>query len=293
MAEDEAKERSAERAVESIAMLPVLTDSSGIFVSRLAAKSTEAHISHAPIAEVRNANGSSSAGGNGKSLSIPQDKTNGKQIEKEPQLYKQPEFDTKPLAALENALQNLASELRKANAPQSQKCSNCGCKGGESGSDADFFYKNIGTVAALGASITFALIISDIKDPHEISQHGRFDLSTVRILLAVSWMLFMIVLSLSFSLAQKFKHESAEEDEEKKDGPTGLATVVYVLELGAVMCLSLVVAAYVEIVGYIMVALVSIVVVALALKVTALRWLDKWFDNWWYMYGSSDRRGSL
>jgi uncharacterized membrane protein YhaH (DUF805 family) len=115
----------------------------------------------------------------------------------------------------------------------------------------------------------------------------------VRILLAVSWMLFMIVLSLSFSLAQKFKHESAEEDEEKKDGPTGLATVVYVLELGAVMCLSLVVAAYVEIVGYIVVALVSIVVVALALKVTALRWLDKWFDNWWYMYGSSDRRGSL
>jgi hypothetical protein len=51
MAEDEAKERSAERAVESIAMLPVLTDSSGIFVSRLAAKSTEAHISHAPIDE--------------------------------------------------------------------------------------------------------------------------------------------------------------------------------------------------------------------------------------------------
>jgi hypothetical protein len=44
MAEGEAKELSAERAVESIAMLPVLTDSSGLFVSRLATKSTEAHI---------------------------------------------------------------------------------------------------------------------------------------------------------------------------------------------------------------------------------------------------------
>jgi hypothetical protein len=68
MAEGEAKERAAERAVESIAMLPVLTDSSGMFVSRLATKSTEAHISHAPITEVHNANGSSSAGGNGESL---------------------------------------------------------------------------------------------------------------------------------------------------------------------------------------------------------------------------------
>jgi hypothetical protein len=41
---------------------------------------------------------------------------------------------------------------------------------------------------------------------------------------------------------------------------------VYVLELAAVTCLSLVVAAYVEVVGYLMVGLVCLVVVALVLK---------------------------
>ncbi|KIW24530.1 hypothetical protein, variant [Cladophialophora immunda] len=118
-------------------------------------------------------------------------------------------------------------------------------------SDWDFFFKNIGTVASLGASITFALIVTDIKDPRLVSRHGWIDLSTVRIMLATSWILFMAVLSLSFSFGQRLKNHNS--------GSMPFLTV-YILELAAVMCLSFVVAAYVEVVGYVGIALVSIAV---------------------------------
>ncbi|KAE9366616.1 hypothetical protein N431DRAFT_562003 [Stipitochalara longipes BDJ] len=178
------------------------------------------------------------------------------------------------LASLESALRDVASELRKRNPPATKESK-----------DSDVFYKNIGTVAALGASITFALIVSDIADPHAVSRHGRFDLSTVRILLAVAWMLFMVVLSLSFSIGQKVKHDSSEkglykwEKKRRERKNKILSTGVYVLELAAVTCLSLVVAAYVEVVGYIMVALVFLVVVALVLRFLG--------DRYYYIFASS------
>ncbi|KAL6249299.1 hypothetical protein RBB50_004362 [Rhinocladiella similis] len=130
----------------------------------------------------------------------------------------------------------------------------------------DSFHKNIGIVASLGASITFALIVTDIKDPRPISRHGWIDLSTVRILLATSWILFMAVLSLSFSVAQNFKRDN-----------TGamLSYLVYLLELAAVMCLAFVVAAYVEVIGYIGMALVSIVVLVIVANELARVHLDK------------------
>ena len=123
---------------------------------------------------------------------------------------------------------------------------------------SDNFYRNIGTVAVLGSSITFALIVTDIKDPKEVSRHGKFDLSAVRILLAVSWLLFMFSLNLSFSFAQfmPHKHHAAQLLASK---------IAYIVTIAAVLFLALVVSAYVEVVGYIGIGLasyVAIVVVA-------------------------------
>jgi hypothetical protein len=113
-------------------------------------------------------------------------------------------------------------------------------------------------VATLGSSITFALIVTDIKDPKEVSRHGRFDLSSVRILLAVSWLLFMIALNFSFSFAQAMP--------QKRTSVQILGSkFVYVISIAAVLMLALVVSAYVEVVGYVGIGLASyiaIVVVA-------------------------------
>lgn len=181
--------------------------------------------------------------------------------------------------SLERALRDVATELRKLNLPATKHH-----KDSETTADGDVFYKNIGTVAALGASITFALIVSNIADPRTVSRHGKFDLSTVRILLAVSWMLFMVVLSLSFSIGQSVMRDSGEKrlsisERRMRRRINGvLSTGLYVLQLTAITCLSLVVAAYVEVVGYVMVALVFVVVAAILLRLLGKKSLD-YFAN--------------
>jgi hypothetical protein len=111
----------------------------------------------------------------------------------------------------------------------------------------DNFYRNMVTISALGLSITFGLIVSGISDPKEISQHGRFDSSTTRILLAVSWLLFGVALNLSFSFAYTMPQKSEECQ-------IWASKFMYVLVIAAVICLSLVVSSYVEVVGYVAVA---------------------------------------
>ncbi len=117
---------------------------------------------------------------------------------------------------------------------------------------SDEFYKNIGTMSAIGSSITFGLILSNIADPKVISQHGRFDLSTIRILLAVSWLLFIVVLNLSFSFAQSMPRCS-------RAWQIRASKIVYFLAIAAMMCLALVVSGYVEVIGYIGIACASLV----------------------------------
>jgi hypothetical protein len=50
----------------------------------------------------------------------------------------------------------------------------------------DRFFQNMGTVGALGSSITFALIVSQLQDPAEASRRHHINLLTVRILIAAS-----------------------------------------------------------------------------------------------------------
>jgi hypothetical protein len=109
----------------------------------------------------------------------------------------------------------------------------------------DSFYRNIGNIASLGSSISFGLIVSDsLVDPKTVSRHGNFDLSTVRILLALSWMLSIIVKIFSFTFAQlaPLRSPMRRKIESK---------FVYMLEIVAVLFLATAVSAYIEMLGYI------------------------------------------
>lgn len=126
---------------------------------------------------------------------------------------------------------------------------------------SDKFYQNIGQVAVLGSSITFALIVTDIKDPELVSPHGKFDLSTVRIFLAVSWLLYMVALNFSFSFAQFMPGQ----DRARR---ILASKFVYFLDIIASLLLALVVAAYVGVVGYVGIGLTSYVAIVVILSGT-------------------------
>ncbi|KAH7459116.1 hypothetical protein FOMA001_g20264 [Fusarium oxysporum f. sp. matthiolae] len=124
----------------------------------------------------------------------------------------------------------------------------------KSNTGAQNFFQNIGAVASLGGGLTFGLIVSDLKDPKGVSRKHIFDLSTVRILLASSWLLFMMALSLSFSVPQIWRKT-------KRLSKALLWKALYLLDIAAVICLSLVVAAYVEVVGFLGVGLAGLVAI--------------------------------
>lgn len=130
---------------------------------------------------------------------------------------------------------------------------------------SDFFYKNIQTVAVLGASITFTILAVQIEDPNKISAHGKFDLSTVRILIAVAWLLYMISLNTSFILRQQSPGMRP---------PNALiaSDIAYLLIVAPVLCTALVVSAYVEVVGYIGIGLASWVAIGLIIKLGKHSW---------------------
>ena len=94
----------------------------------------------------------------------------------------------------------------------------------------------------------------------------------------------MVVLSLSFSIGQSVMRDSGEKrlsisERRMRRRINGvLSTGLYVLQLTAITCLSLVVAAYVEVVGYVMVALVFVVVAAILLRLLGKKSLD-YFAN--------------
>jgi hypothetical protein len=118
----------------------------------------------------------------------------------------------------------------------------------------------------LGASITFVLVISDIKDPHEVAQKdAKFDSSTVRIFLATSWLLFILDVGCTPFLAGFVRYYVTQDTGRWDEAERVSSTVLFCLLTGAFMKLSLTVVAYVAVVGYIAVALTSCFAVLFAL----------------------------
>lgn len=125
--------------------------------------------------------------------------------------------------------------------------------------------------STLGSSVTFALIVSQLQDPlSDVATKQIFDLSTVRILIATSWLLFTTTLIFSFLLAAMLKWWRSHPNSSVNDG-FWILGLLYVLLGGAFLCLSLAVAAYVQVVGFIAVAVIgSICLVPVVAFVVAL-----------------------
>jgi hypothetical protein len=108
------------------------------------------------------------------------------------------------------------------------------------------------------------LIVSQLQDPAQVSPRTHFDLSTVRVLIATSWLLFRVALVLPFCFAGDVDDRILSDL--KKDH-VGSVALLYVLVGGAFICLSLVVAAYVDVVGFLMMRLISAIAVTFVLMV--------------------------
>ena len=136
------------------------------------------------------------------------------------------------------------------------------------------FFASMIAIATIGASITFTVIVSELEDPKSVSRLKIVDESTVRILLATSWLLFVLVLAAGGLLASQLalnrteavkglsRLYKSEPDPAKRSNDRavqnswrykeGLASsVMCALTIAAFMCLSLAVAAYVEVVDFI------------------------------------------
>jgi hypothetical protein len=126
------------------------------------------------------------------------------------------------------------------------------------------FLSFILSVSIFGASI-FTVIVSDIADPAEISKSPRFDRETVRMFLALAWLLFVVALGIAgFSLSvvtirRERVRNGSDQAWNVRWKRLGLASsfVLQTCILGAFMFLSLAVVAYTEGGGWAAVACTS------------------------------------
>lgn len=124
------------------------------------------------------------------------------------------------------------------------------------------FFTNVGAISTLGSSITFALIVSQLQDPSEVSKTCHFDLSTVRIFISISWLLFTIALVSSIFLAVLDENDFLSYGSLQQKLAVFL---MYLLEIAAFTLLALTVAAYVDVVGFLLLALVFGMLLIIAL----------------------------
>ncbi|KAK1749755.1 hypothetical protein QBC47DRAFT_395267 [Echria macrotheca] len=132
------------------------------------------------------------------------------------------------------------------------------------------FFRNIGAISTLGSGFTFTLIVSTLQDPAQVSSTPQFDASTVRIFIAISWLLFTIALIASILLAVFVAKRNDRDDNESRQWLA--VCVLYPLEFGAFVFLALTVAGYVDVVGFLTLGIVvsPIVMVMILLLCLAL-----------------------
>lgn len=135
------------------------------------------------------------------------------------------------------------------------------------------------SLSIFGAS-TFAVIVSEIANPSELGANPRFTRETVRTLLGISWLLFIVALYLvavSMSLlAFQREHAKPLSDGIGKHTWERLGLVassfIQLLVIAAFLFLSLVLVAYTPAVGWVAVAFTSIAA-ASAFVLLAIQWM--------------------
>ncbi|KAI1098912.1 hypothetical protein F4804DRAFT_102336 [Jackrogersella minutella] len=120
-------------------------------------------------------------------------------------------------------------------------------------------------ISIFGASI-FSIILGQMTDPKDISDTPIFSLATVRAMLALAWLCFVLVLgigglSLGFLLTHEENSQGALKPEIMRNlRKLGLAAVVllYSLTIGGFMLMAIALAAYVQVVAFIAVSCTAI-----------------------------------
>ena len=126
-----------------------------------------------------------------------------------------------------------------------------------------------GSIATLGAGFTFATLISGVEDP---GPDSRFDKSQVRMLLALSWLLFILSLGYATFVSNLFTFYAPlikpSYDGNDRTTHSVLWLVValqQLLLLAAVSVSALAVMAYVESVGWLAVGFTALFALAMGL----------------------------
>lgn len=135
------------------------------------------------------------------------------------------------------------------------------------------------SLSIFGAS-TFAIIVSEIANPNELSLNPRFTRETVRTLLGIAWLFFVLALGIvaaSMSLLAYQREHSIVGFEglwRQRWERLGLvaSSLIQVLVITAFLFLSLVLVAYTEAVGWVAVALTS-TAAAFAFLSLAVQWV--------------------
>ncbi|KAK3339721.1 hypothetical protein B0T25DRAFT_362257 [Lasiosphaeria hispida] len=134
----------------------------------------------------------------------------------------------------------------------------------------DGYYNAIIGTAALGGQITFTVIVTDILDPRALRSRDPaanpadvFSVETIRLLIALSWLLFVATLGLAITaklVCCSPPFPGADDLKLPPNGPTHaiLTLVLNALSIGAFFLLSLAITAYVPVVGWMGVAMLSI-----------------------------------
>lgn len=110
-------------------------------------------------------------------------------------------------------------------------------------------------VCIFGGSITFTVILSKFSDPAEIKRYPFFHEDKVRQVLAVSWLFFMLDLGLAFACSAIFAFRSEYDPKVTFLGEIA-CFVLEIVMLAAIICLALVLVAYVEVIGWVVFSIV-------------------------------------
>lgn len=135
------------------------------------------------------------------------------------------------------------------------------------------------SLSIFGAS-TFAVVVSEIANPNDLSPSPRFSRETVRTFLGIAWLLFVFALAIVAASMSILSYQQ----EHSKGGFHSLwrrswerlgliaSSLIQIAVIGAFLFLSLALVAYTEAVGWVAVALSS-VTAALALVSLAAQWM--------------------
>lgn len=134
----------------------------------------------------------------------------------------------------------------------------------------DGYLTAIISTAVLGGQVTFTVIVGDISDPATLGRHGPdagppkvFSRETVRFLVALSWLFFVSALGLAIVAKLVFCNVPFVGADGLKPGPSSSVLIILTLALNglsvaAFLLLSVAVTAYVPIVGWMGVVLLSL-----------------------------------